>query len=260
MVTHLASVSAVAQTVRVRETVIRMNTRQGVHKPRLFLTSVVMAASCVALAGTDLVLPAVPMLPAVLGGSTALAQYVLAAYVAGSAAGLLLFGALAARREPLSLLVLSLLAFGGVSLAIATADTLDRVIALRFLQGLAGAAPAVLAPVLIRALHDGSSAVRMMGLLGSIESLVPALAPLAGLWLLQAYGWTASFVGTGVLALVLAAIVRAMTRPDVIAALSVTGFRFGSGSPSDSGADASTPAASTGTCCVLSPPCRSRAR
>ncbi|MCA8905693.1 MAG: hypothetical protein KDA43_12920, partial [Hyphomonas sp.] len=44
------------------------------------------------IAGTDLVLPAVPGLPDVLGGSAAMAQLVLAAFVAGGCVGLILFG------------------------------------------------------------------------------------------------------------------------------------------------------------------------
>jgi hypothetical protein len=54
-----------------------------------------IAAGCVVgLAGIDLVLPVVPQLPDALGTTPTGGQLVIAAYVGGSAAGLLLFGSL----------------------------------------------------------------------------------------------------------------------------------------------------------------------
>ena len=49
--------------------------------PRLFLLVLISAGTTLGLAGTDLVLPAIPTLPDTLGGTQAMAQYVLAAYV-----------------------------------------------------------------------------------------------------------------------------------------------------------------------------------
>ena len=68
-------------------------------------------------------------------------------------------------------------------------------------QGAAASAAAVFAPGMIRLLFDGGRAVRALGLLGSIESLVPALAPIAGAWLLAGFGWRASFDVIAALAL-----------------------------------------------------------
>ena len=52
--------------------------------------------------------------------------------------------------------------------------------------------------------------MRALGLLGSIESLVPALAPIAGVWLLARFGWRASFDVIATLSLALAVLVVAM--------------------------------------------------
>ena len=51
----------------------------------------------------------------------------------------------------------------------------------------------VLAPGLIRRLYDEAGATRAIGLLGSLESLVPAFAPIVGVWLLTLGGWPVSF-------------------------------------------------------------------
>lgn len=156
------------------------------------------------IAGTDLILPAVPQLPELLGGSQAMAQLVLATFVAGTCAGLILFGELGARFDQRDLLVASLIAYGCVSLLCLFAPTLPVLVGLRFFQGLSGAAAAVFAPGMIRALFPAARAVRALGVMGSIESLVPAMAPVAGLWLLAAFGWKSSFLVVGILSLAVA--------------------------------------------------------
>jgi DHA1 family bicyclomycin/chloramphenicol resistance-like MFS transporter len=177
----------------------------------------ILAGTVIGIAGTDLILPAVPGLPAILGGDLPRAQLVLASFTAGAAAGLLAFGELGARLDQRRLLAASLFAYGLASLLCGFSPSLDVLIALRFMQGAAGAAAAVFAPGLLRLLYGDAGAVGALGLLGSIESLVPALAPLVGLWLLGLWGWRASFDVLAVLGVVLAAIVllrhRHLPRP-----------------------------------------------
>lgn len=64
----------------------------------------ITCATVLGFAATDLVLPAIPGLPAALGGTPEQAQYVLAAYAAGVAVGLLGFGELGARGSQRPLL------------------------------------------------------------------------------------------------------------------------------------------------------------
>lgn len=154
----------------------------------------IACATALGLAGTDLVLPAVPSLPAILGGTVQQAQLVLAAFVAGTAVGLLAFGAVGERWLHRRLLIGSLFAYALTSLLCMFSPSLDVMIGLRFLQGAAGSAPAVFAPGIIRTLYGDDRAVAAFGLLGSIEAAVPALAPIAGFALFQGFGWTSSFV------------------------------------------------------------------
>src|SRR3954463_7284194 len=87
------------------------------------------------IAGTDLVLPAIPSLPGQLGGSIEAAQLVLAAYAFGTLVGLLTFGELGARHDPRKLLIWSLALFGIASLLAAESPSIEWLIALRFAQG-----------------------------------------------------------------------------------------------------------------------------
>jgi predicted MFS family arabinose efflux permease len=177
----------------------------GTGRPRLKL-ALLVAATVLGLLGTDLVLPAVPSLPESLGGDSAAAQLVLAAYVGGTSIGLLAFGALGDRFTTRGLIVASLLLTAATSFACAAAPTIEALIALRAVQGAAAAGPAVFAPAIVRAMFDERRAVRALGALGSIESLAPALAPILGVWLLGMGGWTLSFELMGALALALAAL------------------------------------------------------
>jgi MFS family permease len=167
--------------------------------------TLIVASTLLGIAGTDLVLPAIPFLPDALGATHARAQYVLAAFALGAAVGLLSFGALGARWNQRRLLVASLLAYSGTSAIAAASTSVEFLVAMRFLQGFAGAAAAVFAPGMIRLLYGDQRAVSALGLLNSVEMLAPAFAPILGVWLLHLGGWPSSFIAIAVAALCLTA-------------------------------------------------------
>lgn len=166
-----------------------MSGKEGALLPIVLIT----IGSVLGLAATDLVLPAIPVLPEFVRGTAESAQWVLAAFAFGTGAGLLLFGELGARFRLVNILVVSLLAFAALSWLATAVQTLVNMSVVRFLQGIAASASAVYAPVIIRQLYDGPAAVAMIGRLGSIESMAPAIAPVIGLFLLNHYGWQSSF-------------------------------------------------------------------
>ncbi|MCJ2185508.1 MFS transporter [Novosphingobium beihaiensis] len=155
--------------------------------------ALVVGSTIVGLMGTDLVLPAVPRMPEALGGDPAQAQLVLAAYVGGSCLGLFGYGVLGDRVATPHLFIGSLFATALLSLACSLAPSMEALIALRAVQGMVAAAPAVFAPGIVNAMFDEENAVRAIGVLGSIESLAPALAPVAGAALLAIGGWQLNF-------------------------------------------------------------------
>lgn len=166
-----------------------MADKGGVWLPIVLIT----VGSVLGLAATDLVLPAIPILPDVVTGTAESAQWVLAGFALGTGAGLLLFGELGARFRLVNILVVSLLAFAVLSFLATQVQTLVQMSVVRFLQGISASASAVYAPVMIRQLYDGPAAVAMIGRLGSIESIAPAIAPIIGVLLLNAWGWQSSF-------------------------------------------------------------------
>lgn len=155
----------------------------------------------VGLAGIDLVLPAVPGLPGVLAGDLNEAQYVLAAFAAGTGVGLVVYGELGSRFLPGNLLVASLFSYAVFSLLATASGSIVELSVIRFFQGLVASGPAVFAPVMIKAMYDEMAAVAALGRIGSVESMTPAFAPVAGAWLLGIGSWQASFYVTAFIAL-----------------------------------------------------------
>jgi MFS transporter, DHA1 family, multidrug resistance protein len=172
---------------------------------RASITFATLAAGTVlGLAGTDLVLPAIPGLPDVFGVSAPSAQMVIAAFVAGTATGLLLFGTASRTVGRERVIAAALLAYAALSGIAAWARDIHTLIGLRFLQGVAASAPSVFAIPILRASLDEARAIKAIGLLGSIEGAAPALAPIVGAWIVARGGWAAPFLVTAVAAALLA--------------------------------------------------------
>ena len=174
------------------------------HRNAVGVAGLLVSCTLVSLAGTDLVLPAVPSLPDALGGSITDAQMVLASFAAGTGVGLLAFGELGARIDHRKLLFAAMVSYGLLSMLAAVASSIELLIGLRFIQGFSAACAAVVTPGMVRALFDEAGALRALGVLGSVESLAPAIAPIIGVWLLAHFGWQGSFWSTAILALTLA--------------------------------------------------------
>src|SRR5260370_3371294 len=93
--------------------------------------------------------------------------------------------------------------------------TIGWLIAFRFLQGI-GAAMGVIPRAIIRDLHTGIEATRLMSLVMLVFSVSPILAPLTGSGLIAAFGWRAVFVAVTIaplLGIVLLPFLLPLTRP-----------------------------------------------
>jgi DHA1 family bicyclomycin/chloramphenicol resistance-like MFS transporter len=168
-------------------------------RERMLACLVVVIGTLSTMVSIDLVLPAIPTLPSLLGGDPQAAQYVLATYMGGSSIGLILFGSIAHRFDARMLLAWSLLAYAIVSALAAFATDIWTLNAIRVVQGATSAGAAVLPAPMLRRLFSDTGAVRAISVIGSIQSLVPGLAPLIGAWLLHISGWQASFIVPAIL-------------------------------------------------------------
>lgn len=141
----------------------------------------------------DMYLPALPAIGASLRAEIGPVQMSLTAFFVALAVGQPFFGPLSdmfGRRPPL---VFGLVLFAVASVGCALATDIHTLIVLRFVQGLGAAAGMAIPRAIVRDLHTGTDAARLMSLLMLVFSVSPILAPLAGSGVIALAGWRAVF-------------------------------------------------------------------
>ncbi|PWL16978.1 Bcr/CflA family drug resistance efflux transporter [Falsochrobactrum shanghaiense] len=150
----------------------------------------------------DMYLPALPMIAVDLHAETSAVQMSLLAFFLALAIAQLFCGPLSdmiGRKIPLYG-GLALFAIGSVGSALAT--DIDVLVLFRLLQGAGAAAGSVIPRAIVRDLHRGVDAARLMSLLMLVFSISPILAPLTGSVLIGFIGWRGVFWAILVSALV----------------------------------------------------------
>jgi len=142
----------------------------------------------------DMYLPAFPEIASDLGTSAAQVQLTLTACVAGLAAGQLVIGPLSDRLGRRLPLIAAMTTYAVASVLCALAPSTPVLMALRLVQGLAGAGGVVIARAVVRDLHSGAAAVRLFSSLMLVTGLAPILAPLIGGAVLGVASWRGIFV------------------------------------------------------------------
>ncbi len=141
----------------------------------------------------DMYLPALPAIGQTLGADIGAVQMSLTAFFLSLGAGQLLFGPVSdmVGRKPPLYAGLALFALASVGCALAT--DIHTLIVLRLLQGLGAAAGMAIPRAVVRDLHTGTDAARLMSLLILVFSVSPILAPLAGSAVIAFAGWRGVF-------------------------------------------------------------------
>ena len=162
--------------------------------PSLALLAAVTALAFCAL---HMVVPALPLLAGVFDDSPARVQLILSLYLAGIAAGQLVYGPLSDRfgRRPVLIAGLAMFLFGTGLCGIA--PELDFLILGRVLEGLGACAGVVLARAIIRDVYERDAAARGLALVMMTMTLAPAASPAVGAVLLEWIDWRAIFVLLG---------------------------------------------------------------
>jgi MFS transporter, DHA1 family, multidrug resistance protein len=133
---------------------------------------------------TDMFLPAHPLIATFFEVPDAFVQYSLSAVTFGAAIGFFVAGPLSdsmGRKKPV-LLALGL--FSLASTALYLAPGIEAFVVLRFLQGLAGAATAVIAQAIIRDMFVGNAMLKMLSRAWLISGIAPMVSPVIGAQLL----------------------------------------------------------------------------
>lgn len=141
----------------------------------------------------DMYLPALPDIGRHLGADVGSVQLTLTVFFLSIGLGQLLYGPVSdmvGRKPPL---VAGLVLFALASIGCALATDIHTLVALRFVQGLGAAAGMAIPRAIVRDLHTGPEAARLMSLLMLVFSVSPILAPLAGSGVIALTGWRGVF-------------------------------------------------------------------
>jgi DHA1 family bicyclomycin/chloramphenicol resistance-like MFS transporter len=157
------------------------------------LIAVLALLSAVTPLSIDMYLSAFPTMAAEFGTSAPMIQLTLTALLIGLAVGQLVLGPLSdryGRRTPLLIGTLVCLA---ASLLCVVSPSVEVLIALRFVQGFAGAAGVVISRAVVADRAAGAEAARLFAVLMVIGALAPVLAPVLGGFIVADFGWRVVF-------------------------------------------------------------------
>ncbi|MCG3266456.1 multidrug effflux MFS transporter [Yoonia sp. I 8.24] len=164
----------------------------------------------------DMYLPALPAIALALDAEVTTVQLTLTSYFVAFGLAQLFYGPWAdqvGRKRPLYVGV-GIFILGAVGCALA--PSIGWLIAARALQGLGGAVLMVVPRAIVRDMHTGTQATRLMAMIMLVISVSPMLAPLVGSGLIVFGGWQIIF---WVLALVamLSLVLVGMALPETLA-------------------------------------------
>lgn len=167
------------------------------------LTACLMALTAFSV---DIMLPALPHIRADYGlADPNAAQLVVGAYVGGFALGQLFVGPLSDRFGRRPVLFAGLGAYAVAAFACLVADSFTTLLAARFVQGLANAAPRVMAIAITRDSFQGRRMAEVMSFVMMVFIVVPVIAPSLGGAFMLIGSWHLIFAFLCVFALVIMA-------------------------------------------------------
>ena len=165
------------------------------RRPLLILLALVTA---IAPAALHMLVPALPLLAVVFDAAPGAVQLVLTLFLAGIAAGQLVYGPVSDRfgRRPVLIAGLALFLAGTVLCGLAW--SLPVLILGRMLQALGGCAGMVLGRAIVRDVYDRERSSSALATIMMVMSLAPSLSPAIGAYLAEWGGWRADFALLGI--------------------------------------------------------------
>src|SRR5208282_3539309 len=173
----------------------------------LSLTTLLAMLTALGPLSMDMYLPSLPDIARVLQAPTARVQLTISSYLIGFAVGQVIYGPLSDRYGRRPVLLGALILYATATLVCAATQSIDTLIAARFVQAIGGSGSIVLARAMVRDLYSGARAGRELSLMGSIMGFAPIVAPMIGGILQTAFGWRASFILLGGIAVIAIAVV-----------------------------------------------------
>jgi DHA1 family bicyclomycin/chloramphenicol resistance-like MFS transporter len=141
----------------------------------------------------DMYLPALPRLAVAYQVTPGEVQLTLSAFMIAFGFGQIAYGPLGDHFGRRPVLLGGLVVYVATSILCALAQTIEQLIVLRFLQGLAACAAPSMARTMVRDLADRERAASALSMIMAGVSVAPMLAPFVGATILDFAGWHAIF-------------------------------------------------------------------
>ncbi len=163
----------------------------------------------------DMYLPALPAIEQALDTTVSGAQVTLVAYFLAYALSQLVYGPLSDQIGRKKTLAIGMTIFALGSILCASANSIEMLVIGRMVQGMGGAAAMIVPRAMIRDLHTGVMATRLMATIMLVISVSPMLAPLAGSAVAAFGSWRDIFIVLGIFA-VLSLTMAYVTLPETL--------------------------------------------
>jgi DHA1 family bicyclomycin/chloramphenicol resistance-like MFS transporter len=161
--------------------------------PPKHLSLIVALLTMIGPFSIDTYLPSFPAIEADFDVSRALLSQSLAFYLAAFSVSTLIWGPLSDRLGRRMVVMLSLLLFLFASLGCALAGDYSHFLIFRLLQGVAAGGGLAAGRTMLRDVHSPQEAQRALARVMMLFALAPAVAPVIGGWLHDAFGWHSVF-------------------------------------------------------------------
>lgn len=170
-------------------------------RPRLwYFVALMVLLSTLGSFVNDMFTPALPAMCRFFHTSIPVVQMGLTSGMAGLAVGQLVFGPMSDHYGRKPILVFALSLFIVAAVVSVFSPTIHFFIGCRFFQGIGASAGYLLSRTMPADLYNGRQLAKMMALIGAINGVAPASAPVLGGVTADAYGWKGIFVVLAVLA------------------------------------------------------------
>lgn len=141
----------------------------------------------------DVSLPAVPAMVDALATSMSRGQQIVGVFMLGMACGQIPAGLVSDRIGRLPVVYAGMTLFTIGAIAAASANSIEVMIAGRFIQGIGSAPALVMSRAIVRDISSGKEAARLMSVMTMIFTAAPVIAPSIGALLVSQFGWRAPF-------------------------------------------------------------------
>ena len=177
-------------------------------RSRSFVITLGLLTATAALT-VDLSLPAIPAMVDALATTLPLGQKIVGIFMIGMACGQIPAGLFSDRLGRMPTLYAGMALFAAAGTVAALSNSIEVLLAARFVQGIGAASAIVLSRAIVRDVSSGKESARLMSLMTMIFTAAPVLAPTIGALLVAQWGWRAPFFTIALLGFLIFILMRA---------------------------------------------------